>query len=54
MDFLQQVGAEITLTAQSLNIGRCTFPLKCLEYGVSKFRRLITAEPEETSGLNQE
>jgi len=54
MDFLQQVGAEISLTTQSLNIGRYTFPLKGREYGVSKVWRLITAEPEETSGLDQE
>ena len=54
MDFLQQVGAEISLTTQSLNIGRYTFPLKGRECGVSKVWRLITAEPEETSGLDQE
>ena len=28
VDFLQRVGAEISLTAQSLFIGRCSFPLK--------------------------
>ena len=28
MDFLQQVGAEISLTARLLNIGCCSFPLR--------------------------
>ena len=54
MDFQQRVGDEIILTTQSLNIGHYTFPLKDLEYGVSKVRRLITAETEETSDLDQE
>ena len=54
MDFLRRVGAEISLTTQSLNIGHYTFPLKDRECGVSKVRRLITAEPEETSDLDQE
>jgi len=54
MDFLQQEGAQISLTAQSLNIGRYTFPLKGRECGVSKVQHLITAEPEGTSNLNQE
>jgi hypothetical protein len=54
MDFLQQVRAEISLTAQSFNIGRYNFPLKGRECGVSKVRRLITAEPEGTSNLDQE
>jgi len=53
MDFLQHVGAEISLTTQSLNIGHYTFPLKDLECGVSNVRRLITADPEETSDLDQ-
>jgi hypothetical protein len=54
MDFLQRVGAEISLTAQSLSIGHYTFPLSDREYGISKVQRLITAGPEEISGLDQE
>jgi hypothetical protein len=54
MDFLKRVGAEISLTAQSLNIGRHTFPLRGRECEVSKLRRLINAEPEEISSLDQE
>jgi len=37
MDFLLQVGAEISLTSQSLNIGRYSFPSMRREQGVSKF-----------------
>jgi hypothetical protein len=44
MDFLQRVGAEISLTTQSLNIGRYSFPLKSREQGDSTVQRLINAE----------
>jgi len=54
MDFLQQVGAEISLTTQSLNIGRCSFPLMSREQGVSKVRHLITAGSEGSSSLDPE
>ena len=43
MDFLQKVGAEISLTSQLHCIGRYSFPLKCQELEVSKFQLLITA-----------
>jgi len=54
MDFLQRVGAEISLTAQSLTIGHYTFPLRGREYGVSTVQRLATDGPEGTSRLDQE
>jgi hypothetical protein len=44
IDFLQQVGAEISLTAQSLYIDRYSFPLRGRESEVSDVRRLINAE----------
>ena len=44
MDFLQRVGAEISLTTQSLNIGHYSFPLKSREQGDLTDRRLINAE----------
>jgi hypothetical protein len=43
MDFLQRVGAEISLTAQLLTIGHHSFPLKGRELEVSGVRRLINA-----------
>jgi hypothetical protein len=50
MDFLQRVGAEISLTAQVLTIGRRSFPLKCRQLEVSEVRRLINAGLGESSG----
>jgi hypothetical protein len=44
MDFLQRVGAEISLTTQSLHIGRYSFPLKSREREDPTVRRLINAE----------
>jgi len=44
MDFLQRVGAEISLTTQSVNIGRYSFPLKRREQGHLTVQRLINAE----------
>jgi len=44
MDFLQRVGAEISLTTQSLNIGRYSFPLKNREQEDPTVRCLIKAE----------
>jgi hypothetical protein len=43
MDFLQRVGAGISLTPQLLYIGRHFFPLKGRELGFPKVQRLITA-----------
>jgi len=54
MDFLRQVGAEISLTTQSRNIGRYSFPLMGRGQGVSTVRRLINAESEGSSSLDQE
>ena len=54
MDFLQQVGAEISLTTQPLNIGRYSFPLMSREQGVSKIRHLITVGSEGSPSLDPE
>jgi len=54
MDFLQQVGAEICLTAQLLCKGCYSFPLKGQELEVSEVQRLITAEQTESLCLDQE
>jgi len=54
MDFLQQVVAEISLTTQSLSIGRYSFPLMSREQGISTVRRLINAGSEESSSLDPE
>jgi len=54
MYFVQQVGAEISLTTQSLNIGRYSFPLMIREQGVSKIRHLITVGSEGSSSLDPE
>ena len=43
MDFLQRVGAEISLTAQLLYIDRYSFPLWGQEREVSEVQRLINA-----------
>jgi hypothetical protein len=51
MDFLQRVGAEISLTSQSLYIGHCSFPLRGQESEVWAVLRLINAEHGESSGL---
>jgi len=54
MDYLQQVGAEISLTTQSLNIGCYSFPLMSREQGISKFRRLIAVGSEGFPSLDPE
>ena len=54
MDFLQRVGAEISLTAQLLTIGHHSFPLKGRELEVSGVRRLINAGLGESSGRDLE
>ena len=43
MDFLHRVGAEISLTDQSLFMGRYSFPLRGQELGFPEVQRLITA-----------
>jgi len=54
MDFLQRVGAGISLTAQLLYIGHCPFPLRGQEQEVSEFQRLINAEQTESLCLDRE
>ena len=54
MDFLQHVGAEISLTAQLLNVGRYSFPLRGREWEVSTVQRLINARSEGLTSLDQE
>ena len=54
MDFLQSVGAEISLTAELLHVGRCSFPLKGQESEVATVQRLINGESEQTSRCGQE
>jgi hypothetical protein len=54
MDFLQQVGAKINLTAQVLYIGHYSFPFRCKEPEVSKFQRLINAGQKIIPFLDQE
>ena len=54
MDFLRQVGAEISLTTQSLCIDRYSFPLRCRESEFSDVRRLINAEQTEPLNPDQE
>ena len=53
MDFLQQVGAEISLTAHSLFI-ESSFPLKSQGQGSPETQRLITDGQTEPLGLDQE
>jgi len=43
MDFLQRVGAEISLTAQVVYMDSYSFPLRGQEREVSEFQRLINA-----------
>ena len=54
MHFLQQVGAGISLTAQLLNIGCYSFPLRVRVREVSTVRRLINAGSEGSTSLDQE
>ena len=54
MDFLQQVGAEISLTAQSLCTDRYSFPLRGRESEVSDIRRLINAKQMGSLSPDQE
>ena len=53
MDFLQSVGAEISLTAQSLHVGGYSFPLKGQESKFATVQRLTNAEAEQTSRRGQ-
>jgi hypothetical protein len=53
MDFLQRVGAEISLTAQLLYIGHY-FPLRGRELEVSEVQRLINAGQTESLCPDQE
>jgi len=54
IDFQQQVRAEISLTAQLLNIGHYSFLLRDREGGVSPFRRVINAGSGGSSCIDQE
>ena len=54
MDFLQWMGAAISLTAQLLHIGRYSFPLKGQEPKVSEVQGLITAGQTESLRPDQE
>ena len=54
MDFLQRVGAEISLTAQLLYIGRHSFPLRGQEPVIPEVQRLINAERKEPKSPDQE
>ena len=54
MDFLQRVGAGISLTAQLLYMGLCPFPLRGQEWEVSEVQRLINAGQMESLCLDQE
>jgi hypothetical protein len=54
MDFLQRVGAELSLTARSLIMGRHTIPWTDCTQGVSTVRRLANEGREEPSVSSQE
>jgi len=54
IDFLQAVGAEISLTAHSLFIGHCYFPLKSQEQGATETQRLITEGQTDPLDRDQE
>jgi hypothetical protein len=54
MDFLRQVGAEISLTDQLLHIGHYSFPLNGRVQGVSMVRSLRNSGPAGSSGLDRE
>jgi hypothetical protein len=54
MDFLQRVGAEISLTAQLVYIDHYSFPLRGQEWEVSEVQRLITAGQTGPLCLDQE
>jgi len=54
MNFLQRVGAEISLTAQILFIGHYSFPLKSRELEVSGTQRLITVGRTESLCFDRE
>jgi hypothetical protein len=54
MDFLQRVGAEISLTARSLIIGRYTIPLVDWESRVSTVRSLANCGRDGPTFLSQE
>jgi hypothetical protein len=54
MDFLQRVGAEISLTDQLIYIDRYSFPLRGQEQGVLEVQRLISAEQTNSLSHDQE
>jgi len=54
MDFLQRVGAEISLTAQLLCIGSHSFPLTGQERRFSEVQRLINAGQTDSLSPDQE
>ena len=54
MDFLQRVGAEISLTVHLLDIGRYSFPLRGRERETSPVWRLINAGSGGSFSLEQE
>jgi hypothetical protein len=54
MDFLQEVGARISLTDQLFYIGHYSFPLRGQEQGVPRAQRLINAELEGSLSLDKE
>jgi hypothetical protein len=53
-DFLQRLGAEISLNAQLLQIDRYTFPLKSQGTEDQTVQLLITAGQKEPSSLGRE
>jgi hypothetical protein len=54
MDFLQRVGAEISLTEQSLHIGHYSFPFRGQDRGVSDVQRLINAGQKDSLSYKEE
>ena len=52
MDFLQRVGAGISLTSQSLRIGQMSFPLKSQGHEIHETRYLINTE--QTGPVNRD
>jgi hypothetical protein len=54
MDFLQRVGAEISLTEQSLYIGHYSFPLRGQDWGVLEVQHLINAGQKNSPSYKEE
>jgi hypothetical protein len=54
MDFLQRVGAEISLTSSLLCIGHYSFPLKGQEPEFSEVRQMATAEQPDSRCIDEE